>query len=81
MSALETILEGFGDLTKSKIMRMFECEALEDFLVGLSNLVSLEVLYFGTWWALKTIPECFGDLTKLKTFRMFECEALELVGG
>jgi hypothetical protein len=45
---------------------MYECEALEEFPVGVSNLVALEELHFGTCRALKRIPESFANLTKLK---------------
>ena len=56
---------------------MFECEALEEFPLGVSNLLALEELHFATCQALKTIPESFGTLTKLKILCMYECEALE----
>ena len=56
---------------------MFECEALEEFPLGVGNLLALEELSFGACWALKTIPESFGNLTKLKMLGMFKCEALE----
>jgi hypothetical protein len=45
---------------------MFACEALEEFPVGVSNLVALEDLNFATCGALKRIPESFANLTKLK---------------
>jgi Leucine-rich repeat (LRR) protein len=73
---LKAIPESFGNLTKLKMLRMYECEALEEFPVGVSNLVALEELHFGACRTLKAIPECFGNLTKLKILRMYECEAL-----
>ena len=56
---------------------MFECEALEEFHVGVSNLLALEELHFARRRALKMIPESLEKVTKLKVLRMFECEALE----
>jgi hypothetical protein len=50
---------------------------LEEFPVGVSNLVALEELHFATCRALRTIPESFAKLTKLNELSMFECEALE----
>jgi len=41
---LKTIPESFAKLTKLKELSMFECEALEEFPVGVSNLVALEEL-------------------------------------
>ena len=56
---------------------MWECEALEDFPLGVSNLVALEELHFARCRALKRIPESFGTLTNLKLLHMFGCEGLE----
>jgi hypothetical protein len=56
---------------------MYECEALEEFPVGVSNLVALEELHLGRCRALKMILESFANLTKLKILCRFECEALE----
>ena len=69
--------ERFGNLTKHKIWRRIECEALEEFFVGVNNLLSLEELVFGECRALKMVPESFGKVTKRKIWRMIECEAVE----
>ena len=74
---MKTIPESFGNLTKLKVLSMFECEALEDFPLGVSNLSALEKLNFARCRALKTIPKSFCNLKGLKMLRMFECGALE----
>jgi len=43
---LREILEGFGDLTSLKEVKMWEREALEDFIMGWYNLFGWEELYF-----------------------------------
>ena len=39
MSSIEKIPESFGNLTKLKILHIFECEALEEFPLGIGNLL------------------------------------------
>ena len=56
MSGIETIPESFANLTKLKILHMFECEALEEFPFGVGNLLALEELSFAACRALKRIP-------------------------
>ena len=56
---------------------MFKCEALEEFPLGVSNLLVFEELNFARCWTLKTILESFGNLTKFKILLMFECVVLE----
>jgi hypothetical protein len=41
------IPESFANLTKLKILRMFECETFEEYHVGVSYLVVLEELNVG----------------------------------
>ena len=55
---------------------MFECEALEEFPLGVSNLIALEELNFAGCRILKGIPESFGTLEKLKILRRSESEPL-----
>jgi hypothetical protein len=70
--------EGFGTLTCLKKLMMGECEALEVFPSGLSNLIALEEFNFFGCRALKHVPELFGTLTRLKNLKILECEALEV---
>ena len=39
--ALKMIPESIGNRTKLKMLRMFECQTLEELPVGLSNLLAL----------------------------------------
>ena len=45
--SLMKIRDGFGGLTSLKKLDMWECEALEELLPGLSKLCALEELNFG----------------------------------
>ena len=74
---MKTIPESLGNLTDLKILRMYDCQALEEVPVGVSNVVALEELNFVGCRPLKTIPESLENLTKLKILCMFEFEALE----
>jgi hypothetical protein len=56
---------------------MWGCEALEEFPIGVSNLLALEELHFAECGSLKMISESLGNLQKLKILRMWGCEALE----
>ena len=77
MSGIEIDTQKLWQLTKLKILYMFDCDALEEFFLCVSIILALEDLNFVTCQALKTIPESFGNLTKLKILHIFECEALE----
>ena len=41
--------EGFGTLTCLKKLKMWECDALEAFTIGLSSLIALEELKFSQY--------------------------------
>jgi hypothetical protein len=56
---------------------MWGCEALEEFPLGVSNLLALEELDFARCRSLEMISECLGNLQKLKILHMWGCEALE----
>src|ERR1700738_955009 len=77
MSGIENDLGEVWQLDKLKMKGMLECEALEEFPVGVSNLEALEEPDFGTCRELKMIPESFGNFTKLKIVLMLECGGLE----
>ena len=77
MSGIDKDPKKLCQLDETKNTRTFECEALEEFPVGVSNLVALEELHFAKCRALTRILENFANLTKLKILRMFECEALK----
>ena len=53
---------------------MKECEALEEFPLGLGNLCALEELDISKCMSLRRIPVGFGRLTSLKKLIMEECE-------
>ena len=69
--------EGFGGWTSRKKLCMHECEALEDFPPGLSNLCALKELNFLLCQALRKVQEGLGRLTILKKLGMQGCEALK----
>jgi hypothetical protein len=74
--SLKKIPEGFGGLRRLNKLDMQECEALEEFPPGVTNLCALEELDFSKCRSLKKIPEGFGGLTSLKKLDMWKCEAL-----
>jgi Leucine-rich repeat (LRR) protein len=75
--SLRTIPEGLGGLTCLKKLYMNDCEALEEFPLGICTLKALEDLQLEGCKSLKTIPEGLGGLTCLKKLYMYDCEALE----
>lgn len=64
-------------MTYLKKLFIREYEALEEFLSGLPNLVTLEELNFLKCRNFKKLLEGFGSLTCLKKLDMNEYEALE----
>ena len=62
---------------KKDTRRIWQCEALEEFPPGLSNMCALEELDFSKCRSLRKILEGFGGLTSLKTLSMWECEGLK----
>ena len=56
--SLKQITEGFGGMTSLKKLHMWECEALEEFHVGLSKLLALKA---------------FGSISYSSSHRKFLC--------
>ena len=65
MSGIENDSGKLWQLDKLKILRTFECVSLEEFPLGVSNLVAPQELDFGRCWASKSMQISFGNLTKL----------------
>ena len=55
--SLKEIPEGFGDMTSPKKLDVRECEALEAFPIGLSNLSTSEDLRISRCRSMKGILE------------------------
>ena len=68
MSGIEKDTINFGNLTKFNVLRMFESEHLEEFRLGVSNLLVLEELDFARCRALKSTPESSGNLQNSKYY-------------
>ena len=61
--AFKTITENFENLTKVKMLCMFELEALEEFPVGVSYFVAMKKLKAMFYWELNMIQSTFsGDM-------------------
>ena len=58
---------------KLKMLYMFECEALEEFDVAVSNLIALEELDFGTCQGIENDPEKFFQPDENENIKIESC--------
>ncbi|KAL3676136.1 hypothetical protein R1sor_026084 [Riccia sorocarpa] len=80
-SALKKLPEGFGALSKLRVLKVEDCHKLEKLCESFSSLSQLRRLSLECLPELKMLPVTMGDLSSLEHVKLYSCHAIKELPG